>query len=486
MKSLDQLRQEYRDHETRARTIYDAAHGADLEGDDATTFDDATTAMDTLRTEIRATEQRIEHLRQFAADSPDLLESGDGCTGTPASRDHQPVTVRDTALRVLERSVKDHELDEDAAGRADTLIRAGDRTSQSLAARWIATTGDPAYAGAFTKMCADAQRGHLLWTPQEAAAYRAATEVRAELSRGMTVGGDGAMMVPLHLDPSILLSNKGSQSPLRSIARVVQITGNSWRGVSSAGATAEWVPEATEVADATPTLAQPEVPVHKGDSFIPFSFELGDDVPTFLTELQTVLVDAADQLQATAFTTGSGNGQPTGVITKVAATPGSIVPATTAESFTAADVFAVQNSLGPRWQPNAQWTANLGIINAARQFETTNGAAKFPELATGQLLGRAINENSGMDASIDTAASGANHVLLYGDFQQFLIVDRIGTTIEVVPHLFGANRRPTLERGGLLWFRTGSDVLIPDAFRLLNVATTVTTTTAKKRGTAVG
>jgi predicted phage gp36 major capsid-like protein len=42
----------------------------------------------------------------------------------------------------------------------------------------------------------------------------------------------------------------------------------------------------------------------------------------------------------------------------------------------------------------------------------------------------------------------------------------------VVPHLFGANRRPTGQRGALLWFRTGSNVVVPQAFRLLSVATT--------------
>ena len=36
----------------------------------------------------------------------------------------------------------------------------------------------------------------------------------------------------------------------------------------------------------------------------------------------------------------------------------------------------------------------------------------------------------------------------------------------------GANRRPTGQRGALLWFRTGSNVVVPQAFRLLNVATT--------------
>jgi predicted phage gp36 major capsid-like protein len=44
--------------------------------------------------------------------------------------------------------------------------------------------------------------------------------------------------------------------------------------------------------------------------------------------------------------------------------------------------------------------------------------------------------------------------------------------IELVPHLFGSDRRPTGQLGALLWFRTGSDVAVPQAFRLLFIPTT--------------
>ncbi len=58
--------------------------------------------------------------------------------------------------------------------------------------------------------------------------------------------------------------------------------------------------------------------------------------------------------------------------------------------------------------------------------------------------------------------------LVYGDWRStFLIVDRIGSSIELVPHLFGANGRPTGQRGAYLWMRTGRAVLIPDAARAL-------------------
>ena len=83
-------------------------------------------------------------------------------------------------------------------------------------------------------------------------------------------------------------------------------------------------------------------------------------------------------------------------------------------------------------------------------------------------LGWPIHENGAMDGALD---AGADYTVLSGDFQQFCILDRIGTQIEVVPHLLGANRRPTGERGFLMHWRVGSDVLVLDAFRLTNHST---------------
>ena len=60
--------------------------------------------------------------------------------------------------------------------------------------------------------------------------------------------------------------------------------------------------------------AQPSVPVHQADAFVRFSFEIQGDAPTFMAEPSTLLQDAADQLTATAYTTGDGSGRPTGVI----------------------------------------------------------------------------------------------------------------------------------------------------------------------------
>ena len=158
-------------------------------------------------------------------------------------------------------------------------------------------------------------------------------------------------------------------------------------------------------------------------------------------EVSKLLVDARDQLEAEKFTLGVGatSNEPTGIVTALAGTA-SVVNSAAANVFAAGDVFKLIEELPPRFRARAVWQGNLSILNAAEQFETANGSKLFPELANGRLLRRQVEENSHLDGSI---ATGKN-VLIVGDHSQFALVDRVGSsTIEVIPHLFGTNRRPT-------------------------------------------
>jgi len=110
----------------------------------------------------------------------------------------------------------------------------------------------------------------------------------------------------------------------RAISGIVQTVTDTWQGVTSAGVMAEWIAESTEVADASPTLGSPSIPVYKGDAFVPFGFEVQGDAVNFMQELGNLLVDGAEQLNATAQTTGSGSGQPTGIITALVAAAGNL------------------------------------------------------------------------------------------------------------------------------------------------------------------
>ncbi len=439
--------------------------------------------LDALETEVDAlTEERKRRNTaiRLGAD-PDALKAPPQPTARtfpqPDARgSNSPVFgSRDTdpARRIINAAHERGLLPAPAAAVAERLVTTGDDASRDLASRWAQATGSDAYASAFFKMMADPSKGHMMWTDEERAAYQQVQAVKRDFRAALSTGaGYGGEMLPLFLDPAILLTSDGSNNPLRQIARVVQTTSNTWQGVTSAGCSAEWKSEGSEAADASPTLAEAEVPVHFGDAFVPFSFEIGMDGLRFAEELAKLLVDAADQLQAAAFTTGSGDGQPTGFVTALAGTGSELSPATF-ETFTTPDVYAVQNALPARFQPNARWVAGLPTINSIAQFETDNGSRVFPELADGKLLRRPLHECSNMADTddVDTGATEDNLILCYGDWSNFIIADRIGSTIEIVPHVFGENRRPTGQRGAFLWFRTGSDVVVPEAFRILNLAT---------------
>lgn len=379
--------------------------------------------------------------------------------------------------RNIDAAVRAGQLPDHAADKAHRLLEAGSTGERSLSARWAAAAGDEHYRSAFAKLLADPDRGHLLWTGPEADAYRTAAAVNVELQRAAmsTTGANGGYMIPLTLDPAIMLTSDGSNNPLRRLARVVQTSTNAWAGVTSAGATSEWKAEAAEVADGSPTVAQPSIPVHFGDSFLSYSFEVGMDAVDFLGELTTVLIDSADNLQATAFTTGNGSTAPQGIVTGLAGTS-SEINGTGSEAIVAADAYALQNALPARFSGNATWQSHIATANTFRQLETTNGALAFPELRQSppMLAGKAWHENSNMDGSINAAATANNYALIYGDIRQaFVIVDRIGSTLELVPNLFHTTtNRPSGQRGALLWFRTGSEVVNIAAARLLDIPTT--------------
>ncbi len=282
----------------------------------------------------------------------------------------------------------------------------------------------------------------------------------------------GGFMVPLQLDPQVILNSNGtSEANLRSFFTNRVIAGEAWNGVSGS-TTAEWVAEAAEVTDKAPALTQPSIPVHKWDVFVPFSVEVGEDALNFQAEMSRVMVDAREQLEASAFINGTGTGQPTGLVTAVVAANagGNIVPTATADTIVAADVFALKAALPGRYRARAEFLANDTIYDRLRQITTgINPDAWVTGDPSGaqRLTGKLMRESSEMDGTI-TATAGNDPVLVYGDLSRFYVVDRAGgSRLELIPHLMGANRRPTLQRGFILWGRAGSGLVDSNAVRVL-------------------
>ena len=388
----------------------------------------------------------------------------DPYAGRDAAQERAYDGQRDSAMRQLDKSVKAG-LPARAAEVIERLTNTGNHLERSWVNRWVTDTGSPEYRSAFAKILVHGEsRASLEWTAPERAAYDRVARLKDEQRAMSLTDSAGGFLVPFELDPVVNIVSAGSTNPLLQIADVKTVHTDVWHGVSSAGVVSEWLAEAAEASDASPTLAEPSISNYKASTFVPFSVEVEGDATAILSEVSKLMNDGLTQLLNTAFTTGSGVGNPTGIITALTGTS-SVVNAGTSGTLAASDVYALQSSLGPRFQGNARWVGNLAVLNALRQMETSNGALKFPSLQSDppNLLGRPAHELSNMDG---TVAAG-NNLLVYGDFSQYVITQRVGSSLELIPHLFGANRRPTGQRGAWLWARYGADSINDAAFRML-------------------
>jgi HK97 family phage major capsid protein len=217
---------------------------------------------------------------------------------------------------------------------AERLVEHAEDSSRDRAvADHILKTGNPDYVRAFMKYL---RNPNAISTLPEAE--------RAALNEGTTTAG--GFLVPPFLDPTIILTNTGITNPFRQIATVKSITTATWKGVTTAGVTAEWTAEAAEMTDASPTFAQPTITPVRADAYVQASFEVLEDT-NIATELGMLFADARDRLEGTAFAVGTGSTQPRGIVTALQATTASRVASNTNAAYGAVDIFALDGSLPP-------------------------------------------------------------------------------------------------------------------------------------------
>jgi HK97 family phage major capsid protein len=425
---------------------------------------------------VSSTEAHIARLDRIEAiaDVPENRSSGVGISAPNINVRSNPFDLSDLphgearsadlkarALEIIEKHVPSYMPDFVREGATATAEKRSTRQydADAVNAAIVETTA-PEYLRAFEQYL------------QNPSAGLPAGLVQARAAMSLTAA-NGGVLVPQFLDPTIVLTNAGTQNDVRRAASQVSITVDQWDGVTSAGVTAEWLAENTESADATPTFGSPTITTHKGAAFVFGSMEVLAD--SGFDEIGTLIADAFDRQEADAFVNGTGSGRPFGLITRLSGT-GPVVNGTSgaagAADFVAADVYALSEALGARWRRNASWLAAHATYNDVRQMGTSNTAHSFWTSFGGstpsELIGYPTYHAEEMDTTI---VSGSNdYVLLLGDMQQYRIVDRVGTSIQFIPTLFGASGvRPTGQSGWFATRRVGADVLTSNAFKLLRL-----------------
>lgn len=303
---------------------------------------------------------------------------------------------------------------------------------------------------------------------------------------GVATGSTGGYAVPITIDPTIVPISNGVVNPIRAVARKETIVGLEYRGLTAGAVSASYAPEGTEASDNSPTLAQPDMFVERAQSFIPYSIEIGMDWNGLQAGMAQLIADAKDVLEGVKFTSGAGHGsnEPQGLLTGATST----VSTAGSGAFATADLYSLEEGLPPRFRPLAQFFGNRHAYNLIRQFGTSanqnlwmpifsqsggplaQGLANRPFDEGGnlgqKLIGYPANEVSDMVTTLTTGSK----ILALGNPNYYLIVDRIGMTVELVPHLFGSNRRPTGQRGLYAYWRNTGAVVDPAAFRVLQTS----------------
>jgi HK97 family phage major capsid protein len=325
-------------------------------------------------------------------------------------------------------------------------------------AQHLLASGSPIYQRAFSKVLAG-----LPMTPDEQAAISVV---------GTTTSG--GYMVPAQLDPTIILTSDGQVNPLRQIADVRQInTGNVLNLVTSAGVSAAYGSETAARTPTAPTLGQPSVTVYEASVLIDFSFAAGEDIPNLAAQLSPLIQDAKDSLEAEKFVNGTGSTQPEGVLYGIASTYN---VGTTGDGLDLEDFGVITDRLADRWEPRASWLAHRAIYTEAERLDRAAGggsANAYRPLVAGaprELLGYPRYNSSAMESDFTTST---NRIAIFGDFRNYVIADRIGLSVELIPHMVDSDGK-VVGRGLLARFRNGAVVVVDSAFRVLTVGVVTT------------
>lgn len=367
--------------------------------------------------------------------------------------------------------------------QVDATARMDFRSASDLIARQAEERGiDPTHARNLIKR----HRGDLAFVRNIAArstdAYESAfqkvmtgrdmfltNEERAAIAVGTNT--QGGFLVPTHLDPTLILTNDGTSNAIRAISRVVTLTvGDTWNGVTSAGSTFSWDAELTEVSDDSPTFGSASIPLATGQGYIGASYQAFDDIASLSSDVLALFADGRDRLEGAAHATGTGTNSPTGIFTALDANTNVERISTTAATIGVVDLQGMKRAVGARWRQNGRWVMNPVYSDAIKNLGTSLSNAYSTDLTqenTPRLLGKPVVETDDAPSTQTTTAN--DNEVVYGDFSNYVIVDKPGSTsIQFIPVMTGtAANLPNGSAGWYMRFRSGADSVNDLAFRLL-------------------
>lgn len=260
-----------------------------------------------------------------------------------------------------------------------------------------------------------------------------------------TIGADGGFLIPetlradlltLSLEMSIV-RRRATVIPMDSARTGIPKTDETTRdGQLFGGWVGSFVQEGQTLPQTQPNLARTVLDAGKLVMTSAAPSELVNDAPAFSALMGTTAPVALAQIEDQGFLTGSGVGEPVGVLTSDNTAMIMIDPAVSAH-VSLTDVLNMFCRLLPASIPNAIWVTSAGLLPDLMQLSFRLGTSPLSDVspgivtvdASGQLrmLGRPliVSENA--------PAAGSDYSLSLMDLRHYLIGDRQTMTISASP-----------------------------------------------------
>jgi HK97 family phage major capsid protein len=367
-------------------------------------------------------------------------------------------SLRDAAMRSVEGAAFAATERATSQGQVEALLKGKDFVDPTAASERVLYTGNPAYRRAYRKYLTQGAAGPN-FTAEEANAFE---EARTALVTASNVA------VPYDLDSTMAINTSGAINPARQAFRVVQTTSNDWRPMVSSGMTAVYEAEATAATDLSPAFTAPARLLVKAHTAATFSVEIQGDYSLaggLEAELSREIADAKDVLEATQFMTGAGTTvYPNGLFTYYTA---NFLDTATTLVIVPSDLYKLEANIGPRHRGNTVWMGSPYFYSLVRGIDTAGGAGLWVDNLTVGNFGSI--QNNGLRGSLighpayecvapaNTSMATTEKVAILADRDRFVIIDRIGMNIELIPNFLDATTGyPTGQRMVYAWWRNTS------------------------------
>jgi hypothetical protein len=194
--------------------------------------------------------------------------------------------------------------------------------------------------------------------------------------------------------------------------------------------------------DASPGLVQPSITTQKAFAFAPFTIEVGQDWQGLETELGRLMNDAKNVLESSKFLTGTGTNEPGGIL-NIGGTGGLTttqrVQTAVSATYAVGDPWLLKAALPPRFIPTTTYAAGPAIWDKTYRFVARGSTTEPRQFSDGDRGGDFLGAPKVEWSSFVVTTTTGSRIMVAGDFNTgYLIADRIGGTIEIIPHLFGA------------------------------------------------